>query len=140
MKISDLVGQSESGTMRPYAKCTPAQRERHRASIRATLVLGIQQRPCPGKRWVTLEVPGRKSGKPTRFPLGIATVDGQSYLGSMLGNKCNWVRNVRANDGYAVIDRRGRRRVRLTEVPTELRPGCLRHTYNKCPAPARTFQ
>ncbi|MCX2929475.1 nitroreductase/quinone reductase family protein [Mycobacterium sp. CVI_P3] len=73
----------------------------------------------PGSRWVTLEVPGRKSGKATRFPLGMAMVDGQAYLGSMLGNTCNWVRNVRANDGYAVIDHRGRRRVHLTEIPGE---------------------
>ena len=51
----------------------------------------------PG-RWVTLEVPGRTSGKATRFPLGIMDVDGRSYLGSMLGNTCNWVRNVRAGD------------------------------------------
>jgi deazaflavin-dependent oxidoreductase (nitroreductase family) len=88
---------------------------------------------APGKRWVTLEVPGRKSGKPTRFPLGIATVDGQAYLGSMLGNKCNWVRNVHANDGYAVIDRRGRRQVRLTEVPTELRPQLLKAYLQQVP-------
>jgi hypothetical protein len=86
-----------------------------------------------GRRWVTLEVPGRISGEPTRFPLGIATVDGQSYLGSMLGNDCNWVRNVRANDGYAVIDRRGRRRVRLTEVPVELRPRLLKAYLQQVP-------
>lgn len=76
----------------------------------------------PGKRWVTLEVPGRKTGKPTRFPLGLAVVDGQAYLGSMLGNDCNWVRNVRANGGRAVIERRGRRSVRLVEVPPRERP------------------
>jgi deazaflavin-dependent oxidoreductase (nitroreductase family) len=88
---------------------------------------------APGRRWVTLEVPGRKSGKPTRFPLGLATVDGQSYLGSMLGNECNWVRNVRANDGYAVIDRRDRQQVRLTEVPTERRPPLLKAYLQQVP-------
>lgn len=76
----------------------------------------------PGRRWVTLEVPGRRSGKPTRFPLGLALVDGHAYLGSMLGNDCNWVRNVRASGGSAVIERRGRRRVRLVEVPVAERP------------------
>lgn len=88
---------------------------------------------APGKRWVTLEVPGRTSGKPTRFPLGIATVDGQLYLGSMLGNKCNWVCNVRANHGYAVIDRRGKRQVHLTEVPAELRPPLLKAYLRQVP-------
>lgn len=87
----------------------------------------------PGRRWVTLEVPGRKSGKPTRFPLGLATVDGQPYFGSMLGNSCNWVRNVRANDGYAVIDRRGRQQVRLSEVPPELRPRLLKAYLEQVP-------
>lgn len=76
----------------------------------------------PGKRWITLEVPGRKSGKPTRFPLGLAMVDGQSYLVSMLGNDCNWVRNVRANGRKAVIEHRSRRPVRLVEVPVQERP------------------
>lgn len=87
----------------------------------------------PGKRWVTLEVPGRKSGQPTRFPLGMATVDGQSYLGSMLGNSCNWVRNVRANDGYAVIQRRSRHEVRLHEVPAQLRPRLLKAYLEQVP-------
>lgn len=88
---------------------------------------------APGKRWITLEVPGRKTGKPTRFPLGVATVDSQSYLASMLGDNCNWVRNVRANDGYAVIDRRGRRQVHLAEVPVELRAPLLKAYLQQVP-------
>lgn len=88
---------------------------------------------APGSRWVTLEVPGRRTGRPTRFPLGMAVVDGQSYLGSMLGNDCNWVRNVRANDGYAVLIRRGARRVHLAEVPAELRPRLLKAYLQQVP-------
>jgi len=88
---------------------------------------------APGKRWITLEVPGRHTGNPTRFPLGIATVDGQSYLGSMLGNSCNWVRNVRANNGCAVIDRRGRQHVHLTEVPAEHRAPLLKAYLQQVP-------
>ena len=87
----------------------------------------------PGPRWVTLEVPGRKSGKPTRLPLGIATIGGERFLGSMLGNNCNWVRNVRANDGYVVIDRCGRRLARLNEVPLELRPPLLKAYVQQVP-------
>jgi hypothetical protein len=29
------------------------------------------------RRWVTLEVPGRRSGRLTRFPLGMADLSGQ---------------------------------------------------------------
>jgi hypothetical protein len=47
------------------------------------------------RRWVTLEVRGRRTGTLTRFPLGMADVGGQWYVVSMLG-ECNWVRNVRA--------------------------------------------
>ena len=46
------------------------------------------------RRWVTLEVRGRRTGTVTRFPLGMADVGGQWYIVSMLG-ECNWVRNVR---------------------------------------------
>ncbi len=87
----------------------------------------------PGRRWVTLEVPGRKTGNPTRFPLGIAVVDGRDHLGSMLGNDCNWVRNVRAADGYAVIERRRRRRVHLTEVPPDHRAALLKAYVEQVP-------
>ncbi|MEP9393352.1 nitroreductase/quinone reductase family protein [Gordonia sp. VNK1] len=87
----------------------------------------------PGRRWVTLEVPGRKTGNPTRFPLGMATVDGQDYLGAMLGNDCNWVRNVRANDGDAIIERRRRRQVHLMEVPVAARPPLLREYLRQVP-------
>lgn len=51
------------------------------------------------RRWVTLEVTGRRSGKLTRFPMGMADLAGQWYLVPMLGEQCNWVRNVRAADG-----------------------------------------
>lgn len=87
----------------------------------------------PGRRWVTLEVPGRRTGRPTRFPLGIAVVDGQQCLDSMLGNDCNWVRNVRANHGDAILDRRHRRRVHLVEIPTEDRPPLLKAYLQQVP-------
>jgi deazaflavin-dependent oxidoreductase (nitroreductase family) len=76
------------------------------------------------RRWVTLEVPGRVSGKVTSVPLGMADVDDCWYLVSMLG-ECNWVANVRANNGDAVLRQRRRRRVRLTEVPVEQRAPIL---------------
>ena len=66
--------------------------------------------------WVTLEVVGRTSGRPTRFPLGMATQGGQSYLISILGDDCNWVKNVRAAHGEVVIRHRRARACRLVEV------------------------
>jgi deazaflavin-dependent oxidoreductase (nitroreductase family) len=78
------------------------------------------------RRWVTLEVAGRRTGRPTRFPLGMADLDGQWYLVSMLGERCNWVRNVRAAGGHAVLIHRRRRRVLLVDVEASQRPRILR--------------
>ena len=61
------------------------------------------------RRWVTLEVAGRRAGRLTRFPLGMADWQGGWYLVPMLGGNCNWVRNVRAVDGLVTI-RHGRAR------------------------------
>lgn len=90
--------------------------------------LGLQPR-----RWVTLEVPGRVTGRPTRFPLGMADLDGQWYLVSMLGEDCNWVRNVRAAGGHATLVRRRRRDVVLDEVPVEARVPVLRRYLQTVP-------
>ena len=69
----------------------------------------------------TLEVVGRKSGKPVRLPVVIADLDGERYLVSMLGDNTNWVRNVRAADHRAVLVRGGRTAIRLEEIPVEHR-------------------
>ena len=77
-------------------------------------------------RAVTLEVPGRRTGRTTACPLVVATVDGERYIVAMLGENTNWVRNVRANDGRAILRRRGREPVRLVEVEPALRAPILR--------------
>jgi deazaflavin-dependent oxidoreductase (nitroreductase family) len=85
------------------------------------------------RRWVTLEVAGRRSGQPTRFPLGLARLDGRWYLVSMLGERCNWVKNVRAADGLVTL-RHGRAvRRRLVEVPASERPPILRQYLRQVP-------
>jgi deazaflavin-dependent oxidoreductase (nitroreductase family) len=84
------------------------------------------------RRWVTLEVRGRRSGRPTRFPLGMADVDDRWYLVSMLG-ECNWVANVRAADGQVVLHRRRRRPAHLVEVPVARRAPILRRYVEKVP-------
>jgi deazaflavin-dependent oxidoreductase (nitroreductase family) len=84
------------------------------------------------RRWVTLEVPGRVSGRCTAYPLGMADVDGRWYLVSMLG-ECNWVANVRAAGGEAVLRRRRPRPVSLVEVPADRRAPILRRYVEKVP-------
>jgi deazaflavin-dependent oxidoreductase (nitroreductase family) len=88
--------------------------------------------PLP-RRWVTLEVVGRRTGRVTRFPLGMADWDGNWYLVSMLGQDCNWVRNVRAADGEVTL-RHGHARVcHLVEVPVDERAPILKRYLQKVP-------
>jgi deazaflavin-dependent oxidoreductase (nitroreductase family) len=75
---------------------------------------------------VTLEVSGRRSGRPVRLPVAVVEYDGGRYLVSMLGPRANWVRNVQVAHGRAVLHRRGTETVQLTEVPTGARPPILR--------------
>jgi polyisoprenoid-binding protein YceI len=85
------------------------------------------------KRWVTLEVPGRRSGKVTRFPLGMAGLSGQWYLVPMLGERCNWVQNVRAAGGQVTLRRRQPVACRLTEVPVAERAPIIRRYLEEVP-------
>jgi hypothetical protein len=85
------------------------------------------------RRWVTLEVPGRRTGRVTRFPLGMADLDGQWYLVPMLGEQCNWVKNVRAAGGRVVL-RHGRAvPCDLVEVPVEQRAPILKDYLHQVP-------
>ena len=70
---------------------------------------------------VMLKVRGRSSGNPRRIPILRTAYRGDDYVVALAGES-EWVRNVRAAEGRAVI-RRGRARpVRLVEVPAEERP------------------
>ena len=82
---------------------------------------------------VTLEVPGRKSGRIVSLPLVMAVTDGQRYLVSMLGDNGQWVRNVRAAGGRAVLRSGGREEVQLEEVPTNQRAPILRAYLQRAP-------
>ncbi len=94
------------------------------------VVLGAGLLP---KRWVTLEVPGRRTGRLTRFPLGMADWHGNWYVVPMLGDECNWVRNVRAARGRVTI-RHGRARAcQLIEVPVGERAPILKRYLQKVP-------
>ena len=84
------------------------------------------------RRWVTLEVPGRRTGRVCRFPLGMADVGVRWFLVSMLG-ECDWVRNVRAADGHVVLRHRRARQCTLTEVPVSERGPIIRRYVDKVP-------
>jgi len=78
------------------------------------------------KHAATLEVRGRRSGRVISFPVVIADYEGGRYLVAMLGESTNWVRNVRAAEGRAVLRHGRREAVRLEEVPVDRRPAILR--------------
>ncbi len=80
----------------------------------------------PPRFQATLEVRGRTSGRRRSNPVVIATVEGNRYLVSMLGSESDWVKNVEAAHGDAVIRQGRRRRVHLVAVPPEQRAPILR--------------
>lgn len=82
---------------------------------------------------VTLEVTGRKSGRTVSLPVAVAEVSGQRYLVSMLGEHVQWVHNVRAAGGRAVLRRHGRVEVHLEEVPAEQRAPVLKAYLQRAP-------
>jgi hypothetical protein len=82
---------------------------------------------------VTLDVTGRQSGKTISFPLAMATVDGERYLVSMLGENANWVRNVAAAGGKARLRHGKTEDVRLVEVDVAQRPPILKRYLQVAP-------
>ena len=74
---------------------------------------------------ITLEVKGRRSGMIRSNVVTWVEQDEERYLVSPRGES-EWVRNVRAADGEAVIRRRGGEKVRLEEVPAEERAAIIK--------------
>jgi deazaflavin-dependent oxidoreductase (nitroreductase family) len=85
------------------------------------------------KRVVVLEVTGRKSGRTVALPVVVADHSGQRYLVSMLGEDTNWVRNVRAADGCAVLRHGSAEAVVLEPVPAADRAAILRRYLEVAP-------
>jgi hypothetical protein len=71
----------------------------------------------PPQIMLTLRVPGRKSGRLRTNVLVAPSRDGKRYLVSMLGQKSEWVLNLRANGGRAYIKQGRTKPAVLTEVP-----------------------
>jgi hypothetical protein len=87
-------------------------------------------------RLATLEVPGRRTGRVISFPVVIAEHERERYLVAMLGEDTNWVLNVRAASGRAVLRHGRREAVRLEDVDPSARPPILRR-YLACAPGAR---
>jgi deazaflavin-dependent oxidoreductase (nitroreductase family) len=102
-------------------------------------------------RMVTLEVPGRRTGRVISFPLVVADHEGERYLVAMLGQDTNWVHNVRAAGGRAALRHGRTEAVRLEEVDPgdrapilrrylELSPGGRTHIPVDRQAPPEEFE
>lgn len=93
----------------------------------------------PPRMVAVLEVRGRRSGRIRSNPIVITRVDGKRYLVSMLGPGSDWVKNVEAAKGDAVIRRGRRRRIHLTPVAPEERAPVLREYVRIAPAGGSHF-
>ena len=82
---------------------------------------------------VTLEVVGRRSGRALAFPLVMVVGGGERYLVSMLGTEVEWVRNLRAAHGRALLRHGRRESVLLEEVPVEQRAPLLKAYLRRAP-------
>jgi deazaflavin-dependent oxidoreductase (nitroreductase family) len=85
------------------------------------------------KRAAALEIPGRRSGRVISFPVAIADFEGERYLVSMLGKNVNWVRNLQAAGGRAVLRHGRRESVHLEEVEPGARAPILRRYLQVAP-------
>ena len=78
---------------------------------------------------VTIEVRGRTTGRKISFPVVVVDYEGERYLVAMLGDKTNWVRNLRA-DNRAVLQRGRRESVSVVEDFSGNRAAILRRYLN----------
>ena len=85
------------------------------------------------RRAAALDVRGRKSGRVITFPVAIADYEGERYLVSMLGENVNWVRNVRAGGGEAVLRHGKTEPIRLVDVPPGARAPIVRRYLEVAP-------
>jgi hypothetical protein len=85
----------------------------------------------------TIEVRGRKTGRKISFPIVVVACEADRYLVAMLGDKTNWVHNVRA-DNHAVLLQGRRENVSLVEDFSGNRAAILRRYLELAPG-ARPF-
>lgn len=92
----------------------------------------VSQAFCFGARlgltprsWVSLEIRDRTSGRMRADAVVLPTVAGKRYVVSMFGTVSDWVQNVEAAHGDAMISHGGPVHVRLVPVPPEERAPIL---------------
>jgi hypothetical protein len=95
---------------------------------------GLTPEHWPGKPVIgpaSLEVRGRHTGLARSTMATWVEYEGERYFVSMLDERSDWVRNVRAAGGEAVLRRRTRRPIRLEELPVEQRAPIIRAWYQR---------
>ncbi|WP_327098149.1 nitroreductase family deazaflavin-dependent oxidoreductase [Nocardia vinacea] len=85
------------------------------------------------RRVAALGIRGRRSGRLIWFPIVLTEFDGRRYVVSMLGANVNWVRNLTAADGRAILRHGRREAVRLVSVDPESRAPILRRYLQLAP-------
>jgi hypothetical protein len=80
----------------------------------------------PPRSWFALRVRDRNSGRMRADAVVVPTVAGQRYIVSMFGTISDWVQNVEAAHGEAVLSHGGSERVQLVRVPAGSRAPILR--------------
>jgi deazaflavin-dependent oxidoreductase (nitroreductase family) len=139
--VRDGIFSCGDGLRKPMNQLTDSDPAEHSALMR---LLYRNWRPTRVGRWINrlsgwwsglglpprfqaaLEVRGRTSGRRRSNPVVIATLEGKSYLVSMLGKDSDWVKNVEAANGDVVIRQGRRRRVHLAAVPPDQRAPIIR--------------
>ena len=89
-------------------------------------------------RAATLEVRGRKSGRLISLPVAITEHQDERYLVAMLGERTNWVTNVRAAGGRAVLRRAAGVRSTLRRCPSSSAHRSCGSTWTSRPRHGRT--
>jgi deazaflavin-dependent oxidoreductase (nitroreductase family) len=85
------------------------------------------------RRLVRLEVRGRRTGRIRSLPVVVADYAGERYVVAMLGEDADWVANVRAAGGHAVLRHGKRESVVLHEVASDRRAPILRRYLQVAP-------
>lgn len=91
------------------------------------------------KRIAKLEVRGRRSGRVRSLAVVIAEYEGDRYLVAMLGPGANWVRNVQAAGGRAVLRHGATEHVVLVEVDARVCAPILRRYLEVAPGARAHF-
>ena len=103
------------------------------ASLLNRLQTAVASVGLPPHRVRTLETRGRRTGRLISFPVVVADYGGERYLVAMLGTNANWVANVRAAGGKAVLRHGHREPIRLEDVEPDQRAPILKRYLELAP-------